>query len=508
MGVSAAVLLSLLAGLVQPAPVEIVIGSGDATPGGAVTIAVHLDPAGHTVIGGGNDIELGPLAAVQTRADGSFACDADPLLVPLLPPTFTCVSPPPEPCTRLRAIVFRPVGGPPLPGGALYRCTIEVAAGAAPGLALPLTMRAPRASGPVGRALAVRGYSGAITVLVPTPTATPSATPLPSATPSPSPSATPSGTQTRTASRTATRTRTPRTPIPTGTATQTPTPSASATPSATPAIALRLLAGAARPGTTAPLTVTLADPGGRASGVSVDLLLPAAVFDVAAVAATCTLDARLDGHALSAHAVGDPPTAPALRRLRLVVVEQTTPPRALGGGPLLTCHAPLRPDAPLDHHALSLDRLFAADGDGTLLTGVGGAGATLVVDAEAPSPTASATPTPTAAASATPTRTATAAISATRAASPSPATTATATPVASRTASASRCAGDCDGDGMVTIGELVQAVAIATGAPLDTCPGLDADGDGAIEIGELVGAVTHALAGCERTETHGSDARK
>jgi len=62
---------------------------------------------------------------------------------------------------------------------------------------------------------------------------------------------------------------------------------------------------------------------------------------------------------------------------------------------------------------------------------------------------------------------------------------------------AGTCAGDCDGDGMVRIAELITAVNIALGQqPLSDCPSLDVDGDGQVSIGELIQAVSNALNGC------------
>lgn len=59
------------------------------------------------------------------------------------------------------------------------------------------------------------------------------------------------------------------------------------------------------------------------------------------------------------------------------------------------------------------------------------------------------------------------------------------------------CAGDCDGDGRVTIAELITGVNIALGlAGEGDCPSLDADGDGVVGVDELVGAVRNALDGC------------
>ncbi len=68
-------------------------------------------------------------------------------------------------------------------------------------------------------------------------------------------------------------------------------------------------------------------------------------------------------------------------------------------------------------------------------------------------------------------------------------------PVAAKT-----CAGDCDGNGSVTIDELVTGVNIALGAlPSDACTAFDSSGDGRVTIDELVAGVTGALCGCGQT---------
>ena len=64
-------------------------------------------------------------------------------------------------------------------------------------------------------------------------------------------------------------------------------------------------------------------------------------------------------------------------------------------------------------------------------------------------------------------------------------------------AAATGCAGDCDGNGTVSIDELVTQVGIALGGiGLEQCPVADANGDGAVTIEELVRAVSAALEGC------------
>lgn len=69
--------------------------------------------------------------------------------------------------------------------------------------------------------------------------------------------------------------------------------------------------------------------------------------------------------------------------------------------------------------------------------------------------------------------------------------------VAGGRAAAQPCAGDCGGDGMVTVNELVRGVAIALGAaPVGDCAAVDADGNGAVGVAELIAAVNNLLTGC------------
>ncbi|MFN8641565.1 MAG: hypothetical protein U0802_07880 [Candidatus Binatia bacterium] len=59
------------------------------------------------------------------------------------------------------------------------------------------------------------------------------------------------------------------------------------------------------------------------------------------------------------------------------------------------------------------------------------------------------------------------------------------------------CVGDCNGDGMVAINELITGVNIALGAtPLSQCPSFDVNGDDMVGINELITAVNNALGTC------------
>lgn len=60
-----------------------------------------------------------------------------------------------------------------------------------------------------------------------------------------------------------------------------------------------------------------------------------------------------------------------------------------------------------------------------------------------------------------------------------------------------QCAGDCDGNGRVTINELIGSVRIALGnAALQSCGSVDLNGNGRVAVNELIAAVSNALNGC------------
>jgi hypothetical protein len=74
---------------------------------------------------------------------------------------------------------------------------------------------------------------------------------------------------------------------------------------------------------------------------------------------------------------------------------------------------------------------------------------------------------------------------------------ATPTPTATpRPESTPPCAGDCDGDGRVTVAELVRGVALALGRAVAACANADLDASGAVAVNELVAAVAASLDGC------------
>lgn len=70
--------------------------------------------------------------------------------------------------------------------------------------------------------------------------------------------------------------------------------------------------------------------------------------------------------------------------------------------------------------------------------------------------------------------------------------------VGARGATAQGCPGDCNGDGMVTVSELILSVNIALGAAaLDACRAIDPGGTGTVGVAQLIAAVGGALCACQ-----------
>jgi hypothetical protein len=65
------------------------------------------------------------------------------------------------------------------------------------------------------------------------------------------------------------------------------------------------------------------------------------------------------------------------------------------------------------------------------------------------------------------------------------------------TATPIRCVGDCDGNGSVSIDELLQGVTIALDSlPLSACPQFDVDDSGTVTVNELTIAINNTLGSC------------
>ena len=74
------------------------------------------------------------------------------------------------------------------------------------------------------------------------------------------------------------------------------------------------------------------------------------------------------------------------------------------------------------------------------------------------------------------------------------------TPTPTATSAPAVCAGDCNGNGTVTVSELIAGVASVLDGTAP-CPALDRDGDGVAIVGEMIAAVNALLNGCPATPT-------
>jgi DNA-binding beta-propeller fold protein YncE len=72
--------------------------------------------------------------------------------------------------------------------------------------------------------------------------------------------------------------------------------------------------------------------------------------------------------------------------------------------------------------------------------------------------------------------------------------------VAALTPAHALCPGDCNGDGIVTVDEIVRGVNLTLGAGVyRLCPPVDVDGDSAVTVNELIIGVNQVLNGCPAT---------
>jgi hypothetical protein len=133
-------------------------------------------------------------------------------------------------------------------------------------------------------------------------------------------------------------------------------------------------------------------------------------------------------------------------------------------------------------YEVQLSRISAGDSSGRRVTLLGQNGTITVRPASTPTNTKTPTLTPTGTPTRTPTNT--------------PTHTPTQTPTPTPTPPPP-CIGACNGDGAVTVSDLLAMVNIALGnADVSTCLAGDADHDNEITVDEILSAVNNALRGC------------
>lgn len=435
------------------APVEVNVGTAAPDVAGKALVSVTLAGAGAGVVQ--NDIlfdstKVDLSRATQCRLNpavgtGRPGCERDPPAGPCktmsqdlascdtLPVPPGCEGQPPQ-MKRLRASIAAttvPNLNEISSGTVMYTCEFDVVA--RDRLPADLTIGNVVVSDPSGRALRSAGASGVIRDLL-TPTLTPTAT------------------QTRS-------------PVPTR------------TPTATRAVEINLRSNTYDSSTKATVDAILVGSG--VGGTQNDLVFDHDIIRLAS-AARCRLNPSLadsapacaetppSGPCLTASrqliSCGARPSAPgcvgqpaSYDRLRIVLAATEAAAPIPNGSVLYSCEfdvvAPGRLAAVVRN-----DNQVASTPSGERLDATGSS--VLILRAPTPTATATRTPTPTSTASATPTPQ----------------------------------AGDCDRDGRVAVDDIFRGVSIALGTlRLDRCPSMDRNGDGIVTINEVLQAVTLAL---------------
>lgn len=396
-----------------------------------------------------------------------------------------CGAPPATPCRALRALILSLYDVDPIPDGPLFACRMRITAGEVG--VVPVACESAAAGSPDQRLLPVACAGGGVivqSVATPTPTFTP------------------------------TRTWTPR-------------PLGSPTPP--PAARLRIGTGTGNPGDLVDVPVRLSAEA-PVVGALVDLVLPNGGADFAATGTglpDCAVNPRIgkDETVFGFQPYGCTPGLDCAT-VRAVVLSFRNVAAIPGDVELFTCRLRVATDAagviPLVCGVAQTsppqggDRLIdiyptTCSGGGIIVNAAGTSTPThtrtatstpvatftrTAMPSETPTGTASATAPPTATDPPPPTATEPPPPTATDPPPHSPTSTLTPPPTATVTP-LPRCLGDCNGDGRVSVDELVRGVAIALGnVPFAECPALDRNGDGEVAVYELITAVNAALAGC------------
>jgi hypothetical protein len=220
---------------------------------------------------------------------------------------------------------------------------------------------------------------------------------------------------------------------PTRSATPTVTPTATRTPTPPPVVQLRIGTGRGRPGDAVPVTVSL-DTAGVSIAATVNEISFGTDAPLSLDPSTCTVN-PLIGKSLTAGAIGN-------GVFRFLVEPGNSVP--IPDGPLYTCTFRIGPLAlPGQYYLWFNGNLAAFSPSGLQVPYVVGVGGAITVSLVEP------------------------------------------------------CVGDCDGNGQVTVDEVLTMVNIALGnADISTCTAGDANADGQITVNEILTAVNNALNGC------------
>ena len=449
----------------------ITIGNALGVPGNELTIGVSLDPGDQAVIGAQIEIAFDTFLHPVVLGGNTPDCAVNPSLAGLSPPAFTCANPT---CTSIMTTVFKQVGADLFSATQLYTCQVLVDPSAPLNTTQGLLAQRATAYSPTGNPLPTSDNDGVVLIvasLPPTPTLTLTRTPTNTRTASITPTETPTG-PTRTATETGTATST-------GTRTITPTPPSTATITVTRTVTITRTPSSTRTVTATRSTTPTASPSASRTGTRTvtSTRTETPTF-------TPTITGSIPPSSTRTETPTQTPTGTAADTATRTPSRTFFPTRTATetrtGTPSRTpVHT--RTATPSG----SVTRTATASRTATTNTAIATVTATATVSEPTATPTAldTASPSPTATTTATPEATST--HSPTQTAQPSP------------TPTIPSCVGDCGGDGIVTIDELLLAVNIGLDRrPISACAAIDRNASGEATIDEIITAIENAQNGC------------
>jgi hypothetical protein len=268
---------------------------------------------------------------------------------------------------------------------------------------------------------------------------------------------------------------------------------------------LAVVGGTGAPGASVAVTLRLTGSDTRAVNAGADIAFVSSSVSVAFE--NCSIASRLQ----TTHLLAGRLLPSGALNLEIVLLGTPVDPPPLGDGDLASCTFQILPGAPAGPSALTIQGPLLGDKEGAELP-VSVSNGSIQIGG-GPTPTATETPKPPTGTPGTPTRTPTRTTTRTVTETAAPTSTRTVGPSATvtQTVEPSGCAGDCDGNGNVTVDELIKGVNIALGtAGIELCPSFDTNESESVTVEELIKGVNNALSGCKqpgstptRTVSHG-----
>lgn len=272
-------------------------------------------------------------------------------------------------------------------------------------------------------------------------------------------------------------------------------------------VAFGIGSAAGSPSETVTVEIDARGGGGEMVMAQVDILYEPDQLTVADPSTACQLHPRLTKQILRASLPSDPPAPDGKKRLRVFVGDIVLPTDTFDDGPIASCTFEINGTAEARVVRLSADHLNVSDAQGGSFGTSASAGSIEII---VPAPVPAAEGVPAAESEPPSSEPGVGLASAGEETGGGPAGLAAVPPaecggasdcVVGRGAACVNgrcsCVADCDGDGSVTINEVVTAVRVVLGGTRhDSCRSADADGDGAVTVDEVIIGLGNLANGC------------